>query len=93
MQQRLRAAVVQSGSVVFDADRTIDKVETFTADAARLGTQLIVFPEAFVSAYPKGLDFGSTVGGRTAAGREDYRRYYDSAVEVPGPGAQRLGEL
>ncbi|CAE6710648.1 carbon-nitrogen hydrolase family protein [Paraburkholderia aspalathi] len=93
MQQRLRAAVVQSGSVVFDADRTIDKVATFITDAARQGTQLIVFPEAFVSAYPKGLDFGSTIGGRTAAGREDYRRYYDSAVEVPGPGAQRLGEL
>lgn len=93
MQQRLRAAVVQSGSVVFDADRTIDKVATFTADAARQGTQLIVFPEAFVSAYPKGLDFGSTIGGRTAAGREDYRRYYDSAVEVPSPGTQRLSEL
>ncbi|CAE6857508.1 hypothetical protein R69746_07649 [Paraburkholderia aspalathi] len=45
MQQRLRAAVVQSGSVVFDADRTIDKAATFIADAARQGTQLIVFPE------------------------------------------------
>lgn len=93
MQQKMRAAVVQSGSVVFDADRTIDKVATFAADAARQGTQLIVFPEAFVSAYPKGLDFGSTIGGRTAAGRDDYRRYYDSAVEVPSPGTRRLGEI
>lgn len=93
MQQRLRAAVAQSGSVVFDADKTIDKVATISADAARQDTQLIVFPEAFVSAYPKGLDFGSTIGGRTAAGRDDYRRYYDSAVDVPGPGTRRLGEI
>lgn len=93
MQQKLRAAVAQSGSVVFDADRTIDKVAAFTGDAARQGAQLIVFPEAFVSAYPKGLDFGATIGGRTAAGRDDYRRYDDSALEVPGPGTRRLGEV
>jgi len=54
------------------------------AEVARQGAKLAVFPEAFVSAYPKGLDFGARLGLRTAEGREDFRRYYDSAIEVPG---------
>ena len=38
---------------------TIDKVETITKEASTNGASLIVFPEAFISAYPKGLDFGA----------------------------------
>jgi nitrilase len=52
-----------------------------------------VFPEAFVSAYPKGLDFGSRVGSRVAAGREEFRRYHDSAVDVPSAATDALGQI
>ena len=53
----------------------------------------MVFPEAFVSSYPKGLDFGARVGGRTTKGRQYFQRYYDSAVDIPGPGIDRLAEI
>ena len=43
------------------------KIDTLTADAAKTGAKLIVFPEAFVSGYPKGLDFGAR--GRIALAR------------------------
>ncbi|HEX5779993.1 MAG TPA: nitrilase-related carbon-nitrogen hydrolase [Xanthobacteraceae bacterium] len=89
----VRAAVVQSCSVVFDREATIDKVARLTRDAKAKGAELVVFPEAFVSAYPKGLDFGAAIGSRTPAGRDDFRRYFDSAVEIPGPAAHRLGEI
>ena len=39
----------------------------------------MVFPEAFVGGYPKGLDFGARVGSRTAAGRDAFRTYYEGA--------------
>ena len=42
---------------------------------ARGGAELVVFPEAFVSGYPKGADFGAVVGSRSAEGREWFRRY------------------
>ena len=29
----------------------------------------MVFPEAFVSCYPRGMTFGATIGSRSAAGR------------------------
>ena len=91
MSSPVIAAVVQSSPVVFDADATISRVGALTARAARQGAQLVVFPEAFVSAYPKGLDFGTRMGSRTAKGRDDFRRYFDGAIDVPGPAVDRLG--
>src|ERR1035441_7929206 len=86
-------AVVQAGSVLFDRQRTLQKAADLTLDAARRGARLIVFPEAFVGGYPKGLDFGARVGSRTLAGREQFRVYYESAMQVPGPCCDLLGGL
>ena len=88
-----RVAVVQAAPVVFNRDRTLEIVADWTREAAADGAKLVLFPEAFVSAYPKGLDFGARVGMRTAAGRDDYLRYWDSAVDVPGPSVDRLGAI
>ena len=52
----IQAAVMQASSVAFDRERTLEKVQSLTADAAAGGAQLVVFPEAFLSAYPKGAD-------------------------------------
>ncbi len=87
------AAVVQDCPVVFDRDKTLDKIADLTSDAAKTGAQLVVFPEAFVSSYPKGLDFGARVGGRSPEGRHYFGRYHDSAVDIPGPGIDRLATI
>lgn len=84
------AAVVQAAPVAFDTGRTLRKLDTLAGEAAGRGARLAVFPEAFVSAYPRELDFGTRVGGRTAAGREQFRRYYDSAIDVPGPEVETM---
>ncbi len=89
----VRAAVVQAASVVFDRERTLTKLEDLAADAAAGGAQLAVFPEAFVGGYPRGITFGSVVGDRTAEGRDHFRRYWESAVDVPGPDVDRLARL
>jgi nitrilase len=86
-----RVAVVQAGPVAFDRERTLEKAAALTAEAARGGAQLVVFPEAFVSGYPKGADFGARVGMRSPGGRRAFRRYFESAVDVPGPAAAALG--
>jgi nitrilase len=90
---RCRAAVVQAASVVFDRERTLSKLEDLAADAARAGADLAVFPEAFVGGYPRGLTFGTVVGDRTAEGRDHFRRYWEAAVDVPGPAVDRLARL
>ncbi len=86
-----RAAVVQAAPVAFDRGRTLRRVDSLAREAARKGARLVLFPEAFVSAYPRGLDFGAVVGARSDAGREDFRRYWESSVDVPGPAVDALG--
>lgn len=51
---------------------------------ADLGARLVVFPEAFLGGYPKGADF-RTARRYAQRGREWFRRYWESAVDVPGP--------
>ncbi|HEY2785753.1 MAG TPA: nitrilase-related carbon-nitrogen hydrolase [Fimbriiglobus sp.] len=89
----VRAAVVQSAPVLFDTPRTLEKLADLTADAARQRAELAVFPEAFVGGYPKGHDFGASLGIRTPEGRDEFRRYFENAIDVPGPGTERIGSV
>ena len=66
----VRAAVVQAGAVPFDTEACIDKAIRLIAEASGLGAKVIVFPEAFIAGYPKGHDFGVSVGIRSSEGRE-----------------------
>lgn len=61
-----------------------DKAERLLAEAASYGSQLVVFPEAFIGGYPRGSTFGVTIGNRTAKGKEDFRKYHAAAIDVPG---------
>ncbi|GMP99074.1 hypothetical protein CsSME_00046702 [Camellia sinensis var. sinensis] len=61
-----------------------DKAERLLAEAASFGSQLVVFPEAFVGGYPRGSNFGVTIGNRTAKGKEEFRKYHAAAIDVPG---------
>jgi len=88
----VRVAVVQDSPIVFDRKATIEKVYSLVSQAARQGATLVVMPEAFVSAYPTGLDFGARIGLRQPKGRDDFKRYYESALEVPGSACDALGK-
>src|SRR6266850_554812 len=92
-QQLFKASVVQASSVLFDTPRTLDKLVALAADAARGGAKLVVFPEAFVGGYPKGMQFGTSLGIRTSEGRDWFGRYFASAIGVPGPETERIGKV
>jgi hypothetical protein len=79
-------------TVAFDRDATLEKLAKLAAEASA-GARLAVFPEAFLSGYPRGVSFGTVVGNRTAEGRDQFRRYWDSSVDVPGPAVERLVEI
>lgn len=88
----VQVAVVQAASTPFDSEARIAKAISLIGEAAATGAKVIVFPEAFIGGYPKGLGYGLVVGARDAVGREEFRIYLDAAIEVPGPQTQRLGE-
>jgi len=89
----ITAGVIQIGSHLFDTAGTLDNVVEKVREAARLGAELIVLPEAILGGYPKGLSFGVHVGSRSDEGRDLFRRYYESAIEIPGPETTILTEL
>ncbi|KAL0875828.1 hypothetical protein Bca101_025533 [Brassica carinata] len=89
----VRATVVQACTIFYDTPATLDKAERLLAEAADNGSQLVVFPEAFIGGYPRGSSFELAIGARTAKGRDDFRKYLASAIDVPGPEVERLAEM
>ncbi len=88
----VKVGVVQATPILFDREATLQKACRLTDEAARQGARLILFPEAFIPAYPRGLGFGTVVGSRTPEGRKTWQRYWANAVEVPGPATEELGK-
>jgi nitrilase len=81
----VHAAVIQAASTLFDCAATLAKAQRLIAEAAAQGANLILFPEAFIPAYPRGLTFGTVVGHRNPSGRKTWQAYWANAVDVPGP--------
>ena len=93
MSKAFIAAVVQAAPVAFRPEATLSKAVELAGRARASGAELAVFPEAFLSAYPRGQDFGAVVGSRSEAGRDMFLRYWESAIEVPGPITDGLSEM
>ncbi len=84
------AAVVQAAPEFFNKAGTVDKIQSLASQAAKQKASLILFPEVFIPGYPRGLIFGTAVGGRTPEGRELFLRYWENSILVPGPETEVL---
>ena len=90
MDATVRVACIQAEPVVLDRDRTIEKLERVTAEAARNGAGLVVFPETFVPAYPSSTWARALAGWVQPGAKETFARLAREAVAVPGPAADRI---
>jgi nitrilase len=90
-KRSVEVAVIQAGSPLFDGVAAVEKACRLIGEAGASGARLILLPEAFIGGYPRGLSFGTVVGSRSGEGRELFARYHEAALEVPGPGVERLG--
>ena len=88
----VNVAVIQAAPVLFDREASIEKACRLIREAAAEGSQVILLPEAFVPAYPRGLSFGMVVGSRSQTGRQLWQRYWSNAVSVPSSATDRLGQ-
>jgi nitrilase len=93
----VRAAVtvacVQAEPVALDRDATVEKLDGLTGEAAASGAELVVFPEAFVPAYPSSVWAKFLAGWADPRAKAAFARLAREAVEVPGPSAERMGEI
>jgi len=91
-QTSVKVTVVQAAPVLFDRSATVEKSQELIYAAAEQNAQLVLFPEAFIPAYPRGLSFGMVVGSRSSEGRQIWQRYWENSVSIPGPATDALGE-
>ncbi|MBP7140965.1 MAG: carbon-nitrogen hydrolase family protein [Opitutaceae bacterium] len=90
MKSKVKVAVVQESSVPFDAAATTEKACRLIGEAAGNGAEFVLFPEAFLGTYPKGLTFDAPVGQRLPEGRDEFLRYFQGAVELNGPELRQI---
>jgi len=91
MSQTLKVAVIQAAPILFDRTATIQKTCTLIQEAADQQAKLMLFPEAFIPAYPRGLGYGMVVGSRNEDGRKLWQLYWQNAIEVPSLDTDMLG--
>jgi len=84
------ASVVQASPVFFDKTKTLQKIGDLIRACAPSKSKLILFPEVIIPGYPRGLIFGTSVGGRTPEGRELFLRYWENSIEVPGKETEQI---
>ncbi|GMY25316.1 bifunctional nitrilase/nitrile hydratase NIT4B-like [Fagus crenata] len=89
----VRATVVQASTVFFDTPATLDKAERLIAGAAAYGSQLVLFPEAFVGGYPHAVMFEGLTETHLTWENKQFQKYYASAIDVPGPEVDRLAKI
>ncbi len=91
--KKIKVGVVQAAPKLFDLNGSLTETEKWIAKANASGAGLVLFPEAFIPCYPRGLSFGSPVGSRSEKGKELWLNYWDNAIEVPGMATHKLGKM
>jgi nitrilase len=93
MERTVTVACVQAEPVILNREATIDKLASLAAEAAGAGAQLLVFPEAFLPAYPSSVWAKALAGWATPGATEAFALLARESVAVPGPACDRLGEV
>jgi nitrilase len=83
------AAAVQATPVFLDREATVAKSVKLIKEAGKAGAGLVVFPEAFVPAYPEWVWRLSPWNGPSS---KLYGRLLEQSVEIPGPATEALGK-
>lgn len=93
MREPVIAACIQAEPVILDREATIDKLQAVAAEAAGHGARLLVFPEAFLPAYPSSTWARALAGWAEPGAKEAFALLARESVEVPGPAERRLGAI
>src|SRR4051795_8407704 len=93
MRGAVTVACVQAEPVILDRDATIEKLATLAAEAAGNGAKLLVFPEAFIPAYPSSVWARALAGWEEPGAQEAFALLARESLEVPSKAADRLAAI
>jgi nitrilase len=90
MREPVTVACVQAEPVIMRRDATLDRLAELTAEAAAQGARLVVFPEAFVPAYPSSVWAKALAGWGDPRAKAAFAQLARESVEIPGPASDRM---
>ena len=93
MNGPLTVACVQAEPVVLDREASIEKLARLTAEAAGNGASLVVFPEAYLPAYPSSAWAKALAGWVDPKAKAAFAMLARESVAVPGPAEERIGQV
>ena len=93
MRRPVTVACAQVEPVVLDREASLDRLAERTAEAAASGAELVVFPEAYLPAYPSSVWARHLAAWADPRAKAAFALLAEQSVEVPGPAADRLGEV
>jgi nitrilase len=93
VRRSVTVACAQVEPVVLDREASLARLDEVTREAAGAGAELVVFPEAFIPAYPSSAWARFLAGWADPRAKAAFARLAEESVEVPGPAADRLGEI
>jgi nitrilase len=85
-ESKVKVAAIQAAPVFLDLEASLQKALRLIEKAAADGAELLVFPEAFLPAWPAWVD--EVLPGEDQAW---HLRLLEQSVVVPGPVIERLG--
>ena len=78
---RIRLGTASPGTQLTTAE-TLAQLEGLARRAASKNIDILLLPEAYIGGYPRGTHFGCLIGSRSDEGRQEFLRYFQSAVDL-----------
>ncbi|MCP4693848.1 MAG: carbon-nitrogen hydrolase family protein [Desulfobacterales bacterium] len=92
-QETVSVACVNFRTAWGDKAANLAKIKILTADAARQGADIIVFPELALSGYQCGEDVGKDIGEGRGEEMKPCEMHRDLSETIPGPSTMEMAEL
>ena len=90
----VKVAAVQAAPVYMDLKASLEKASKLISDAAKLGAQVVVFPETWLPGYPAWLDCCRDVAlWDYAPVKKIFARLMENSVAIPSPAVDALSEM
>ncbi|MFK7921612.1 MAG: carbon-nitrogen hydrolase family protein [Bacteroidia bacterium] len=90
----MKVSLIQAAPVYYELDASLQKLEGLLAEAARNGSELVVFGESWLSGYPAWLDYcpGAALWDNPVT-KAIYTQMYASSLVLGGPAERSLAAL